>query len=502
MSAPRAAVDVALIRASNPIEEVVAAAGVELRRSARGWLARCPFHDDNVPSMSVAGVPDRFRCFGCGVGGDVIEFVRRLHNVPFIEAVHLLEAGALDPQTQRAAHSARRPMRAVPDLGPDVPQWRVHEINALAWVQYGAPVATASAHGYLSRRRGIDLDAVTSLHPGWPIAGFAGSGWTTLVDHLRRNGVTDDEMLATDLGAVSGHGGLHDTLRDRLILPVTRPDGRIDAFIGRDLSGRPHAPKYRNPTRTATYDKSTFLYHPVPPELHPDGTLIVVEGVLDALAITSAAASSGQAHRFAACTTSGLSVSADQVQLVLTASPGSPVIALDGDSAGSRATLRWLEAICLDGRRPALVTRLPDGLDPAEWLHRLGPAGLHAFDPHRALSADATHPLIPGRALATLCLHRHPNDPVRVASDLAQIAYQLPRELATSLLSQATAEMTRQGWNSGDAFKRALDTPPHACEPASDQGSQPPPAVFRPQLRSVAAAQGPQPHPLSGPSLT
>lgn len=293
-------------------------------------------------------------------------------------------------------------------------------------------------------------------------------------------------------------------LRDRLIFPVTQPDGRIDAFIGRDLSGRPQAPKYRNPTRTATYDKSTFLYHPVPSALDADGTLVVVEGVLDALAVTGAAANCGKTHRFAACSTSGLSVSAEQARQVATSSPGPPVIALDGDPAGGQATLRWLEGICLDGRRPALVTRLPEGLDPAEWLHRFGYAGLPAFDRHQALAGGAViHPFLPGRALATLSLGRHRGDVAAVAADLRGLADQLPPEQATELLDQATAEVTRHGWNGADAFTRALNARRQTRECSDDKPDRPTALQRAPGRHSVASASlVPQPHPVAGPSLT
>jgi DNA primase len=71
-------VDVAAIRAAHPIEDVVAASGVELRRSGKAFMARCPFHvEDRTPSMSVGGVPGRYHCFACAAGSDVIDYVAR-----------------------------------------------------------------------------------------------------------------------------------------------------------------------------------------------------------------------------------------------------------------------------------------------------------------------------------------------------------------------------------------------------------------------------------------
>ena len=123
-------------------------------------------------------------------------------------------------------------------------------------------------------------------------------------------------------------------------------DGRISGFIGRDLTGDPRAPKYRNPTRTPTFDKSTALYRPTQHALVPDATVVVVEGAIDALAIAAAAAQGDQSTQFAACTTSGVTVSPAQVALVLALHQRPPVIALDGDTAGAEGTLRWVDTVC------------------------------------------------------------------------------------------------------------------------------------------------------------
>ncbi len=99
-------------------------------------------------------------------------------------------------------------------------------------------------------------------HCGQPLVGHSGTGWTSLTTHLQRHDVSDEELLALDLAQPTRRGTLIDARRGRLVVPVTRPDGRIDGFIGRDTTGDPRAPKYRNPTRTPTFDKSTMLYTP------------------------------------------------------------------------------------------------------------------------------------------------------------------------------------------------------------------------------------------------
>ncbi|TQM61714.1 CHC2 zinc finger domain-containing protein [Humibacillus xanthopallidus] len=469
------AVDVEDVRRRHPIEEVVAASGVELHRTGRGWMGCCPFHDDTTASLSVAGVADRFHCFGCGISGDVIDYISRLHGVGFREAVavldHTAEAGmpaSLAPRVPAVSHGAGA--RVIADVDPG----RGYEINSLAWQWFSRPVAHTFAVSYLRHHRRIDLHAA-ELELGQALVGHSGHGWTALVDHLRGSGVTDDELVAMDLAQTSRQGRLIDTLRDRLIIPVTRPDGQITGLVGRETSGHPRAPKYRNPTRTPTFNKSECLYRPTHRSV-PDAAVVVVEGALDALAITAAASASRFIEQVAPCATLGTTTTPAQIQQVAGLSTEPVVIALDGDQAGADGTLRWVYALCRQGGQLALVSRLPDGLDPADWLARHGPDGLVAFHPtQRHTTRDATSdaqvqaasPHLPGRELAALAIAG--SDPVStLLSDLQRLGPLLNRGALRDLTNGAVAEMTRQGWNRGQAFTRELTR-------ALGWDSQPPP---------------------------
>jgi DNA primase len=228
----------------------------------------CPFHDDSTASLSVGGVPDRFHCFGCGAGGDVIDYVARLAGLSFVDAVQALEAGtafhgvaaaAIRQQVQRPARPAE--LRTTPQ--------RAHAINHLAWKFFTTPTNIGLAKTYLRQVRGIDVGALCASNGGEPIVGYASTDWHALTRHLHHHGVTDSELLELDLAQTSRRGDLIDTYRGRLILPVLRESGRIDGLIGRDTTGDPRAPKYRNSTRTPTFDKSTRALPADPPPPGP-----------------------------------------------------------------------------------------------------------------------------------------------------------------------------------------------------------------------------------------
>jgi len=371
-------VDVAAIRAAHPIETVVAASGVELRRSGKAFMARCPFHvEDRNPSLSVGGVLGRYHCFACGAGGDVIDYVARFNGIGFREAADRLLAGA--------AFTGRIPTavplaRSTPD-GPRLdrtPAARIFEVNELAWRYFTEQPNLIEAEQYLLAERRINIRAIRSATGGQPLVGYAPSNWRGLADTLLHGGVTGDELVDADLVSCRDYR-LIDAFRGRVVVPVRDGRARIEGFIGRDVIGDPRAAKYRNPTLTATFDKSRFLYRPTRYPLSSNAHAIVVEGVMDALAITAAAAERGQLNTFAPCTTSGLAVSRVQAVKVSAISRNPVVIALDGDDAGAAGTTRWADMLVTQLGGHAESVRLPAGLDPAEWLSLHGLAGLDAF---------------------------------------------------------------------------------------------------------------------------
>lgn len=496
MTAP-STVDFARIRAKHPIAEVVAAAGVDLHPRGHGWVGCCPFHDDSSPSMTVDAIPDRFHCFGCGATGDVVDFVGRMHGLGVRDAVAFLDEG----RVPTGVPAARPRLRLVRDHDhPTVAPDRAFEINALAWNHLASPTAASFASGFLWHARGIDLTTLRA-EAGVELVGYASHSWTSLTDRLRAEGVTDDELLALDLSQRARTGSLIDTLRGRLIFPITEPDGRTHGFIGRDTTGNPAAPKYRNPTRTPVHDKSEVLYRPTHHRLSADGHVVVVEGVLDALALTAAAAQDGLSHRIAAVTASGVTVSRVQAEQVLALSDNPPRIALDGDQAGRDGTDRWLTALSVDRHLPALVTTLPEGTDPADWLtatdhpSRLIPfvaapevpgptanAWRHdqPWDGAGTRLADSATTSLPGRDIVRLTLERA-SDPVRdTVNTVVRLSSRLGPGLRHALVEEATSEMTRRGWNPNGTFATALE-----------RGLQTQPSGIPPPERTLTRPAGP-----------
>ncbi len=458
MTAQRPSVDVEAIRARHPLPEVIAAAGIELQARGHGYMGCCPFHEDKTPSMSVDGVPGRFHCFGCGASGDVIDFIRRTRNLGFLEAVTELDGGQYRDRPLSAVRPGPR-LHAVPDLAAAIPPGRAFEINQLAWEQFATPVGTGFAAHYLQHRRGLDLEPLTHEFAGRRFVGHATHGWAALTEHLRSAGVDDDELIGMDLATRTRGGRLIDTYRNRLIFPITNASGQIHGFIGRDISGHPAAPKYRNPTRTPVFDKSQVLYRPTHHSLAADAEVLVVEGPIDALAVAAATAATGATHRVAVCSSNGVSASPAQVRAVLALTQRPPRIAFDGDEAGQQGTVRWVAEACLEQRSPVLTTRMPPSIDPADWLATHGPHGLRDLlaAPSQATSDDVPNTIVPGRDIIRALLYKA-DDPIRDAVELVTaLASQLPSTERRELLRDSAVEMTRHGWNPRDTYVKALE---------------------------------------------
>jgi len=252
------------------------------------------------------------------------------------------------PRTQQASPSVPAPERTS--------ESRVRAAVAEAWRFYTLPKLHARGIAYLAKRNidVKDLEAVTGKrvvghtpHQQWPA--------TRLVDHLRKRGFTDTEMLDAGLASTTKAGIVCDAYRDRVVVPVCDDAGRPIALIGRYVEKR-DAPKYLNPSRTVTYDKSRDLYRPAIVPLDPDGQVVVVEGTLDALHLAAVAAQAGRLSEFAVVTSSGLALQPEAVAKVMAMSDRAVVLAADGDAPGAKANIDWAVALLQAGRQSAIVS--------------------------------------------------------------------------------------------------------------------------------------------------
>ncbi|MCF6734878.1 toprim domain-containing protein [Blastococcus sp. KM273129] len=277
---------------------------------------------------------------------------------------------------------------------------RLIELNTQAAAFFTAHYSGSWAPGYMRERLGTDPARDSRF-----TVGYAPAGWTSLTDHLRRSGATDKELLAAGLASRASTGRLIDRFRDRLTFPIRDTDGAIRGFVARRNpaatdDGRT-GPKYLNTPTTDLYRKSEHLLglHEAQPGLAAGAALALVEGPLDAIALTLA--TDGRAVGVATLGTALTDQQADLLRPHIQAEGPGVLVATDNDAAGQQASERIFWLLTDRGDHPRRLA-LPDGLDPADLLYRDGASALRSAIDTAISLADAF--------LDAACFDRNPAD--------------------------------------------------------------------------------------------
>lgn len=341
------------VQSANDIAELVGQY-VTLKRLGKNLKACCPFHQEKTPSFMVQPEKQIFRCFGCGVGGDVFEFVMRHENMSFPEALRFLAERAhitLPEPTQKRGE------------GPSETE-QLHDIYKLASEFYHAqfmdPVKGKIAQDYFLSR-GFDLEMAKEFKMGW-----APDGWRALLEYLTKKGFQDSLLLKSGLISRSPKGQTYDAFRARLLFPIANLQGKIVAFGGRILKDS-DGPKYLNSPENPVFYKRRELFGLNLAKKFIDRNqprIFVVEGYFGFMRLYQAGFKTTVA-------TLGTSLTEEHVQLLKRFAEEAIVI-YDGDKAGEAASLRGLE-VFLEGGMNVKIAKLSSGLDPDDFIRQYGP---------------------------------------------------------------------------------------------------------------------------------
>ncbi len=344
--------DIARVRESSDMVAIVSQY-THIKKTGAQWMALCPFHGEKTPSMSVSAEKCVYYCFGCGVKGDVINFVQEIEHLDFAAAVELLAAKCgVTLRYDKANESAERSHRnkLFEALGEAVEFYHQRLLKA--------PDAGA-ARGYL-RSRGFSPEEVRKYRLGW-----APDDFDELSKALK---VPDKIFVESGLGFINKRRRQQDSMsfRNRLLFPIFDERDRAVGFGGRILPGGEGA-KYKNSNDNSVYSKSRVLYglnwareSAVKAGEHGAGhrgQLVVCEGYTDVIGFARA----GIPNAVATC---GTSLTEDHVRL-LKKFCSQVILAFDADKAGNAAAERfyqWEKDHDID----VAVADLPEGIDPGE----------------------------------------------------------------------------------------------------------------------------------------
>jgi DNA primase len=386
-------------RERHRLADVARRAAIFLPTTAGTVTVRCPMpahgHPDHTPSMRLYLDDDRYYCFGCGAKGDVIQWVRDTEGLGVTDALRCLDSGRTitNAWAGRSFDDHRAPAptgnRAQPGQAeyPDLSRTSHERVTAAlkdAWAFYSTPALHRQGSDYLASR-GIDIGVLEERN-GRLEVGHTPPGPAALVTALRTAGYDDDELVDAGLAQrYHPQGRLTDFYRERVLIPIHGEHGGVDGLVGRNV-GHNRYPKYKNPPRTRSYDKSVNLYQPLPAPAHPASRVVIVEGTLDAMAIAVASLSLDRPGRIHPVTQSGRELSATQMRRILDMHPRPPVLGFDGDEAGVDSANRYVLAFARLGTTP-LISVLPHDHDPASWLAATGPDGLAVWEDVNGLAA-------------------------------------------------------------------------------------------------------------------
>lgn len=257
-----------------------------------------------------------------------------------------------------AVHSeATRDRLAAAAAGPHPDRLRPVLAAAQAWFLDRASASAVYAEAVAARGHGVPNARAYGV-------GFASPGWTGLVDHLRGAGFPDQDLIDAGVAGTTRHGRLFDRFRGRVTFPIHDQWGVV-GFTARDTTGNPEAPKYLNTPATALFAKSALLFGTQHIEPERTGTLVLVEGPWDALAVT--ATDGGRVVGVAAC---GSAVTDNHLDL-LRRSRTELILAPDADQAGSMALGRTLSMLAARGEPHPTAAAPPPGGDLAD-IHAAG----------------------------------------------------------------------------------------------------------------------------------
>lgn len=328
------------------IEQVVGSY-VNLRRRGRTLSGLCPFHSEKSPSFTVYPDTQSFFCFGCGAAGDVINFIRRIENLDYMEAVRLLaqRAGMQVPEEAGDDRSSRLRKRIL-ELNRDAARYFHRSLMSEA----GRP-----GRAYLIGR-GLTRDTI--VHFG---IGYAAEGWDGLTNAMRQQGYTKEELLAAHLVSEGARGGIYDIFRNRAIFPIIDLRGNVIAFGGRNLGEK--GPKYLNSSDTPVFKKSRNLFALNFAKGSPRKGLILCEGYMDVVSLHQAGFTNAVA-------TLGTALTEEQCRLIAQYT-GEVLLSYDSDGPGQAATQRATGLLEAAGVKIKVLS-IPDAKDPDEFIKKFG----------------------------------------------------------------------------------------------------------------------------------
>ncbi len=341
------------VLARNDIESLIGSY-VSLKRAGTNVKGLCPFHSEKTPSFTVFPHDNSFYCFGCGIGGNAITFIRQIEHLDYPDAVEFLARRAgitvMRDEKEETRYVAKR-----------YDKDRFYKMNTDAakffhsYLFSDTPDAKAALAYFVEDRK---LSLATIKHFG---LGYSPNDFDTFSKYMDSKGYNKEELYEAYLLRKSERGSYYPAFRNRVIFPVIDVAGNVVAFGGRVMDDS--KPKYLNTSDTPVFKKLRNLFALNFARMTCQETLILCEGYMDVIALHAAGFTNTVA-------TLGTAITQDQARL-MSRYTKKVVICYDSDEAGQTAAIkaiRLLSEVGVDVK----ILKVPGAKDPDEYIKTFG----------------------------------------------------------------------------------------------------------------------------------
>ena len=301
---------------------------VALKKRGANWVGLCPFHNDRKPSFYVTRTKGFCKCFSCGEGGSPVNFIMKIENMSYPEALRYLakkynieieEKELTDEQRQQ--QSEQESMFVINEFAMDFFEKQLHE------TQEGVDVGLS-----YFRERGFSDESIHNFH-----LGYSPDKPTALHDAAVKAGYNEELLIKVGLCGKDEKGRWYDKFRGRVIFPIFTKSGKVVAFGGRTLHN--HHAKYINSPESAIYHKRKTIYGlaQAKREIAKLDKCFIVEGYADVISMHQA----GFKNVIA---TSGTALTKEHIYAIRNLTNNVTEL-FDGDEAGIKAAIKGVDML-------------------------------------------------------------------------------------------------------------------------------------------------------------
>ncbi len=321
-------------------------------------LGLCPFHNEKTPSFTVSPAKGIFKCFGCGKGGNSVNFIMEHENLTYPEALKWLAKKYNIDVVEEEETEEQKQQKDERESLMIVSAFAQKYFTRFLWNENeGRTIGL----GYF-RERSFRDDILKKFE-----VGFSPDGKAPFTEAAQKQGYKIEFLEKTGL-SIKRDDWVRDRFAGRVMFPIHNLAGRVIAFGGRILKADPKAAKYLNSPESEIYHKSKVLYgiYQAKREISRSEKCYLVEGYTDVLSMHQAGIENVVAS-------SGTALTVDQIRLIKRFTNNITII-YDGDEAGIKASLRGIDLVLEEGMN-VKVLLLPDGEDPDSFAKKKGASG-------------------------------------------------------------------------------------------------------------------------------